>query len=312
MIRVRHGGLDAGAFSFVMAAGIVSIAAFIYRFFALSDVLLVAACAAWIVLAVIVSVRTANSPRRRPRVQSFALVAATAVVGARFALTGNATLALVLWSVAALLWLALIVQCPAIERSGGSLLAVVAPESLAVLAALLAHREAAVFVDVSLAGWLLGLVAYPFVAWRIALDLRDRLKLAPDLWVAMGALAIATLAGAELTLAARERQMLSGLARALPDIALATWSLASRLFVPLAALDMRARAGWRYSAERWSFVFPLGMYAVASSALARADELSFLSTVGRVVFFVALAMWALTLLGLVRRGALSLHRRSQG
>jgi tellurite resistance protein TehA-like permease len=313
VIRAQLGGLDAGAFAFVMATGIVSIAAFIYRFFALSDVLFAITCAAWVVLAVTVLLRTANSPRRRPRLQSFALVAATAVIGARFALIDDAVFALALWSLAALLWLLLIVQRPTIETAAGaSLLAVVAPESLAVLAALLARRETAVLVDVSLAGWLLGLVAYPLLVWQIALNLRNQLKPAPDLWVAMGALAIATLAGAELMLAARERHMLSGLVRALPDIDLATWSLASFLIVPLAALDVRVRSGWRYSAERWSFVFPLGMYAVASSTLARADKLSFSSTLGRAAFLVALAMWALTLLGLVRRGVLSFHERSHG
>ena len=96
--------------------------------------------------------------------------------------------------------------------------------------------------------------------------------------------------------------MLDGLKRWLPDVDLATWSLASLLIVPLVVAETRTRPGWRYDARRWGFVFPLGMYAVASHTLGQAERLTVLSEIGSVFFVIALAAWALATLGLVRRG----------
>jgi type IV secretory pathway TrbL component len=67
-------------------------------------------------------------------------VAATVVLGARFVLAHE--LGLALWVLALLLWIVLVVRRPTIrEPVSGSLLVVVAPESLAVLAAFLAPRR---------------------------------------------------------------------------------------------------------------------------------------------------------------------------
>ena len=58
---------------------------------------------------------------------------------------------------------------------------------------------------------------------------------------------------------------------------------------------------WRYEVARWSFVFPLGMYGVASHVLGSADAYSALRDVGTVFFWIALAAWLLTAAGLARR-----------
>jgi tellurite resistance protein TehA-like permease len=82
------------------------------------------------------------------------------------------------------------------------------------------------------------------------------------------------------------------------DVDLATWALATVLLLPLVAVEIAARADWRYTASRWSFVFPLGMYAVASDTLGRAAGFAPLRAVGGVFLAVALLAWAATCTGL--------------
>lgn len=299
-------GLDAGAFAFVMATGIVSIAAALQGLPTLSRAFLGIGCAAALVLGAAVGLRALRTSDPRPRLRSFAVVAGTAVLGSRFALAGRTTLALALWSLACVLWLALLLRLRRPARGdlgGGALLVVVATESLAVLAAVLAPAVAPGLLPVALACWSAGLLLYPAVAGAVSLRFRRAGGFAPDLWIVMGALAIATLAGSELLLSVRALHELHGLGRWLPDADLATWALASALVPLLVAAELHARDRWRAEAGRWSFVFPLGMYAVASRTLARADDLPFLSDVGRAFFVLALAAWAVVLLGVTARTA---------
>lgn len=297
--------LDAGAFAFVMATGIVAVAAAAQGLPLLSDALLALACFAWLVLGALIASRVlvassgSASARRRPRLHAFALVAATAVIGARFAQTGDEVPGLALWAVATGLWFLLLVQRPVVgEARGSSLLVVVGTEALAVLAALLAPRWSAAFLVVALGGWILGIALYPPT---IGLAFRRRRRFDPDLWIVMGALAITTLAGSELLLAARALHTLHEVSAWLPDADLAIWASASALIVPLLLAELRTPSQWRYEANRWSFVFPLGMYAAASHTLSRADKISFLNRVSLAFFVIAVAAWAVVLIGLARR-----------
>jgi tellurite resistance protein TehA-like permease len=295
--------LDAGAFAFAMATGIISIAAFDQGEHVVSDALLATACFGWMVAAAFVARRALAAPRRRPGLQSFALVAATAVIGARFALAGRVVVALALWSTACAAWLFLLARRPEWGSTrGGSLLVAVAAESVSVLAALLAVRWGATsFLAFALAAWLLGLVVYPVVIALLARILSRERRFHPDLWIVMGALAISTLAGSQLLLGVRALHTLRLLAGWLPDVDLAIWAVASALVAPLTVADLRTRQRWRYEAGRWSFVFPLAMFSVASRTLARADGLSFLDGIGCAFFVVALIAWAVVLIGMARR-----------
>lgn len=271
--------VDAGAFAVVMATGILGVGARLEGIAPLADVLLACACLVWLVLAAILRSRS---------VHSFAVVAGTAVIGADFLLAGQGKLALALWSLAAALWLAVAVTIR--REAATSLLTIVATESLAVLAAALDRHKDAPLRDPALGLWALGLALYPLVAGRIVhLSLRER-DFSPTLWVVMGALAITTLAAAELLL---DHGALGS------TVALATWVAASAAIPFLVVTELRVRQ-WRYELARWSFVFPLGMYGVASHVLGGADGLADLRRVGTFFVWIALAAWVLTVAGSFR------------
>jgi hypothetical protein len=267
--------VDAGAFAVVMATGIVGVGARLEGIAPLADVLLTCACLAWLVLA------AALGPRS---VRSFAVVAGTAVIGADFLLAGQRELALALWSFAAALWIA--VGLTIRREAAASLLTIVATESLAVLAAALDRYGDAPLRGPAVGLWLLGLALYPLIAGPIVRrSLRDR-RFEPTLWIVMGALAITTLAAAELLL---DRHALGA------AVALATWAAASAAIPALAVSELRAQR-WHYEVARWSSVFPLGMHVLGG-----ADGLAGLRTVGTVFFWIALAAWLVTAAGLARR-----------
>ena len=273
-------GVDAGAFALVMATGILGVGARLEGRAALADVLLACACLVWLVLAVVLRARS---------IRSFAVVAGTSVIGADFLLAGQGELALSLWSLSVVLWLA--VAATVRREAAGSLLSIVATQSLSVLAAALDRHHVAALREPALAFWALGLALYPLVAGRtVHSSVRDR-HFNPTHWIVMGALAITTLAAAELLL---DRGPLGS------NVALATWAAASAAIPFLVVAEFRVRR-WRYEVARWSFVFPLGMYGVASHVLGSADAYSALRDVGTVFFWIALAAWLLTAAGLARR-----------
>jgi tellurite resistance protein TehA-like permease len=267
--------VDGGAFAVVMATGILGSGARLEGIAPLADALLACACLAWLVLVAVLRARS---------VRSFAFVTGTAVVGADFLLARQGALALALWSLAVALWLA--VWLTIRTEAFGSLLTIVATESLAVLAAALDGQGDASLRSPALGLWALGLALYPLIAGRVVRSsLRER-RFEPALWIVMGALAISTLAAAELFL---DRH-----------VSLATWAAASTAIPFLVVTELWAKR-WRYEVARWSSVFPLGMYGVASHVLGDTDGSAALRTVGTLFFWIALAAWLVTAAGLVRR-----------
>jgi tellurite resistance protein TehA-like permease len=283
-VRAR-GEIDAGAFAVVMATGILGVGARLEGIAALADVLLAIACLGWLVLAGLLGTSS---------IRSFAVVAGTAVIGADLLLADEGVLALALWSLAAALW---VCAALALRREAlRSLLLVVAVESLAVLAAALDRRHVAALRAVALLLWAAGLALYPLVAGPIVHAALQEREFSPTLWIVMGALAITTLAAAELLL---DHGAVGD------DVALATWAAASALIPCLLLVELLVRR-WRYEAARWSFVFPLAMYGVASRVLGSAGGLAGLRTVGTIFFWIALVAWVLTAAGLARRPVASL------
>jgi tellurite resistance protein TehA-like permease len=341
----RAARLPPAVFSTVMATGIVAIDAAAQGFsggagwlFALSALMLA-------VLWVLFAVRLA---RHRGRVMQdlcdpvlapgfFTVVAGTAVVGsACVSLGGPASIAAALFATAAVAWFVITyavftAQVTSFDPPQGHhgpdaawLLAVVATQSLCVLGSLLAvHapaplRAALDFADVC--AWALGGVLYlvlmGLLLQRAVFRRFEPRDLTPAWWIAMGAMAISTLAGAQLVLEAEGSSagdgMLPGLLPALRVMTLLCWAVATWWLPLLVLLN-----AWRARRERalaalasWSAVFPLGMYSVASGRVAAAFHLDFLQRVSTVFFWIALAAWIATALVSVRPACTYMSSRS--
>jgi hypothetical protein len=222
-------------------------------------------------------------------------VAATAVIGGRIASLGRPGVAWVVLGVSALLWLVLL---PLVLRNwqvptvGASFLVCVATEGLAVLAGTLgAATGSRPAVAAGSALFLLGLVLYGVVVARF--DWRQLVVGAGDQWVLAGALAIAGLAGAELLLAGDRLGLLGAVRQPLRLLDLVLWTVAVAGYAVLLGCELRWPR-WRYDVRRWATVFPMGMTAAASFAVAQAERLPAVAVLGHVLLWPALAAWALT------------------
>jgi tellurite resistance protein TehA-like permease len=274
-----------------MGTGIVSVALALDGEETVSRVLFALAAVGWLVSA-------AAALGREQLPASLTGVAGTAVLGARAALLGWGRVATVALAVAVVMWLALLpsfVRTPRERAAGTSFLVVVATESIAALAALVSQLEHTRWLaTAALVPLVLGLAAYPLVARRF--DLREIASGHGDQWVAGGALAIATLACAEVGGAAT-----GVLHSTLDHAAFVVWVLAIGWLPVLVAGELRGpRRG--FDLRRWATVFPVGMYAVCSFLVARVDGVGSIATFARVWAWVGLAVWLLAFVGAARRG----------
>jgi tellurite resistance protein TehA-like permease len=297
MRTMRAVGAEAGGA--VMATGIVSVAMLADGRTTLSRVLLVLTAASWALLGALFFARLAFDRarwlREARRPASLTAVAGSAVLGTRVTLLGWTWVGWVLLVIATALYAALIgsvLRARPLPRTGGEFLAVVAPQSLAVLAASLGGRLGASWPALlALAPFVLGLLAYPVVLARF--ELAQLRAGAGEHWISGGALAISTLACADIARAATR------IHETLRIASLALWAL-TIAWLPLLIV---AELGWRrvaYDARRWATVFPLGMYSVMSSATGSTANVHALVDLGNAWAWVALAAWAVTAMGLVR------------
>jgi tellurite resistance protein TehA-like permease len=297
-----------------MGTGIVSIGLSLAGAEALSRGLLGVAIALWLGLVAALTHRALSNRQRlleeARRPAALTLVAGTVVVGARFARLGVHPVAYALLAAAALLWLVLlgpVLRKWATPTAGVSFLLAVATESLAVLSALLASEVRVAWLAIAALVLLVaGLAAYAFVLAR--LDPRHLLTGRGDHWIAGGALAIAALACARTTAALATVSTLPGLHAALDIASLALWAAAAAWLLPLLACELVAPR-LAFDSQRWSTVFPLGMYSVCSVAVGNLDGVRGVAGFGTASIWVALAVWALVLLGTLRRARGLLTRR---
>ncbi|MFF3519539.1 tellurite resistance/C4-dicarboxylate transporter family protein [Streptomyces albidoflavus] len=303
----------------VMATGIVSVGCHLVGAEVLSRVLLGVAAVGWVVL---VGVFLGHFFGEREQwwaesrtAASLTGVAGTAVVGTRSVLLGWTEVGWALLGVAAVSWVGLLPQV--VRRlgrrvPGSAYLTCVATQSLGVLGATLAAATGVTWpLPVAVVLLVVGFGLYVLVLLHF--DFHQLKEGAGDHWVACGALAISALAAGKLTAASG-----APLKWAEP---LRPWLLAVTLVLLLAALAWYAviavaelrwpRPG--YDPRRWATVFPLGMTAVA--ALTAAWEVGpatsgWLEPLGRVLLWVAVAVWALVAAGLARRLAGGALRRT--
>jgi tellurite resistance protein TehA-like permease len=302
-------GLHPGNFALVMATGILSLGFGLLGHASLANALFAIGLAAWMILVCLSAARAirhfgaVRDDLLNPKMVFgfFTLVAATSLVGQMLLARGEVELAMACWGLAFGAWCLLLYLAFSVltflshENNvnimhGGWLIAIVGTQSLVLLGtALVPHLGAyATYMQVEVHMlWGLGLMFYgifvTLFCYRIFFLALKPDDVGPLLWVVMGAAAISANAGVTLML-----------------WAWATWWIPLLFLFGLWKHGVNRRP-LRYEPVLWSFVFPLGMYAVASARLGLAAEFPPLEWISRLMIWVALAAWLLALLGLGQR-----------
>ncbi|MGW2043906.1 tellurite resistance/C4-dicarboxylate transporter family protein [Streptomyces sp. NPDC001858] len=301
----------------VMATGILSIGLQQTDYETLSRVALALAGAAWVALAADFVLRLLRERARwlaeAGTPAALTAVAATAVLGTRVSLLGRQTLAAALLALAAVLWpvlLATVVRRWRRRMPGAVFLACVATQGLALLGAVLAKAESVAWLaHTALVLFWLGLVLYG-VALAL-FDLRQVAEGAGDQWVAGGALAISALAGAHLLTAEAGGLYLWND----DDTDVLRTATVALLVLDLAwyAVLLVAEVRWprpRYDVCRWATVFPMGMSAAATLAVAAEVDVPSLKGPGEVLLWVAVAAWLAVAAAAATAAAAALRSRA--
>ena len=284
-----------------MATGIVSIAAADHGFGVISEILIVVAAVTLPVLMVMVARAWRGFDMRDPNVTLalFTYIAACAVVGARLA-----EHRIVLWVLAGMAlqgWVSLV---PLAVRSmwrlrwtglrdrahGGWELAAVATSGLAIVSAELDVLFWAIIF------WVLGICLYlamtTLVLWRVRHDGSSPELVQPDVWILMGGIAIATLAGDHL-----HHILIPGpIADGVRAVTIATWIVATAWIPVLVYVAFRRRVGLD-----WPAVFPLGMYSSATYAMAVETGWHWFVEISLAFFWIAFAAWLIVAAGVLLR-----------
>ncbi|MFF3960280.1 tellurite resistance/C4-dicarboxylate transporter family protein [Streptomyces griseorubiginosus] len=298
----------------VLATGILSLGLHLTGYETLSRIALVIGCVAWLGLAAEFAVRLLRERARWAAEAgtpgALTAVAATTVLGTRFAALGRQSLAEALLALAALLWPVLIVFVVSHWRRrmpGGVFLGCVATEGLAVLGATLAAAESAAWLaHTALVLFWLGLVLYGVALFRF--DPRQVLEGHGDHWIAGGALGISALAGAQLIAADSALLYLWND----DDLGVLRAVTVTLLVLDLAWYAVLLGAEWvrprpRYDVRRWATVFPMGMSAAATLSVASAVDVSWLKVPGEVLLWIAVAAWLAVTVGTVAEARAALR-----
>ncbi|HEX5885179.1 MAG TPA: tellurite resistance/C4-dicarboxylate transporter family protein [Pyrinomonadaceae bacterium] len=329
-----------GYFALVMATGIISIACYLLEMKTLAVVLLVVNIVAYSLLWLLLLLRLVlffgrvkddiNNHLRGPGF--FTIVAGTSVLGSELLIVASQfRIASLLWLIGLILWAVIMYSFftamtvrenkPSIEGglNGAWLLAVVATQSVSVLGTLLvdyfgAYREPILFFTLCM--FLLGSMLYipliTLIFYRFTFVNLTTISLTPPYWINMGAVAITTLAGARLIIAAPDWPVLNDLMPFLKGFTLFFWA-AGTWWIPLLLIlgfwrHVYKRFPLRYDPQYWGMVFPFGMYTVCTIQLARAINFPQLLVIPRYFVYLALAGWLVVTLGLIysllfKRGA---------
>lgn len=325
--------LSPAYFGMVMATGIVSLAANQVGLTWVAWALFLIAALAYVVLWWLTILRIYRHPRlffadmidhlRGPGF--FTTVAASGVLGAEFIVMAERTsIGLVLWFAALMLWLGLTYtiftaftvkkEKPTLDKgiSGAWLLAVVATQSIAVLAALLAAKTPQPYrLDlnfIALSMWLWGGMLYiwmmSLIFYRYTFFPFEPGDLSPPYWINMGAMAISTLAGSLLIVNSVDAWFLHSIAPFIKGFTIFYWATGTWWIPMLVILGI-----WRHVYKRfpltydplyWGAVFPLGMYAVATHRMAAALQFDFLEPLPWVFSYVAMLAWTVTFIAFLR------------
>ena len=322
-----------GYFALVMATGIISVACFLLEMRTLSLGLLVIDVVSYLILWLLLLLRLVfffprvtadiNDHVRGPGF--FTVVAGTCVLGSALLIVLNqARVATVLWLFGMLLWVVIMYTFfaamtvrenkPSIEAglNGGWLLAVVATQSISVLGTLLAsrfenYRQPVLFFTLCmfLLGCMLYLLLITLIFYRFTFVNVTMAALTPPYWINMGAVAITTLAGARLIIAASDWALLNEVLPFLKGFTLFFWS-AGTWWIPLLFIlgfwrHVYKKFPLKYDPQYWGMVFPFGMYTVCTFQLAKAINFPSLLVIPRYFIYLALAGWIAVSVGLIAK-----------
>ena len=319
-------------FALVMATGIVSIACHLVTLDFLASPLFYLNQFFYIVLWILTLIRLVRYPMKvfsdlsNHRIGSgfLTIVAATNVLGSQFViLQANETVALFLWVFGLALWFVLIYtlftaltvkeEKPTLEDgiNGGWLLFIVSTQSVPVLGMLIVSRFEAwqeMFTFSMLGFYLLGcmfyiliisLIMYRFLFFKIEAE-----EMNPSYWINTGAVAITTLAGANILLRGHA-SFLADFAPFIKGFTVFFWTAGTwwipYLFIVGAWRHFYKRYPLTYHPVYWGLVFPMGMYTVATFRLAQVLNMDFLLLIPQYFIYLALIAWAVTFYGLVAR-----------
>ncbi len=325
--------LSPAYFGMTMATGIVSLAAHLLGMESVASALFLLNCIVYTVLWILTLLRIVRYPSRffNDLIDHlrgpgfFTAVAGTCILGSQFVLLATEyRVAMVLWEVAAVLWIGLTYAIftgftvkehkPPLHQgiSGAWLLAVVATQSIAVLGALLAaHIEQPGRLEMNflaLSMWLWGGMLYiwmmSLIFYRYTFFPFSPGDLSPPYWINMGAMAISTLAGSLLILNSHDAPFLLSLLPFIKGFTVFYWATGT-WWIPMLLLlglwrHVYRHFPMRYDPLYWGAVFPLGMYATCTYKMIEAMGFEFLQFLPKLFVYLALAAWIAVFVGLVR------------
>lgn len=329
--RLSLKDLHPGNFAMVMASGIISIGFRTLHFEQLAEVMYVFAVGAWLILMVLCAARlflhlqAVRDDLLNPRMvfSYFTLVAATDIVGLLLHAHDHTPLAIACWALAFVIWSSLLYLAFSVltflshEHNvnivhGGWLISIVGTQSLVLLGSHIApdlgEYAKYMMVEVHML-WGLGLIFYgifvTLFCYRIFFLTIKPEDASPLIWVIMGAAAISANAGTSLLTQESYLPFLAAQRPFVDGVTLMIWGWAT-WWIPMLLLfgvwkHIANKLPLNYEPVMWSFVFPLGMYTVASARLGLAVDLPPLQWISQIMIWAALLAWLLTLTGLVRR-----------
>ena len=248
-------------------------------------------------------------------------VAATAVLGSSSIAVGLPIhFAGILFAAAVVAWVVLIYgflamvteghEKPSIETglNGGWLLIVVSTASLSVLGSDIMRLSGAspalsfvCYVWLALA-WLYYALLGSMIFYRFVFVPMPSQDITGPWWINAGAAAVTVLAGCQLLAQPGLTIGVFRLHDLIAPLIIIFWADAT-FWIPLLVILFAWKHFWgakpfRYSADLWAVVFPMGMYAAATLQFSQTFTLPFIMPLAQTLFWAALVLWMASVIGM--------------